>query len=34
MALEVIAAGEWIEDIKAGIIDDEWFGPNTQSLAN
>ena len=27
MAMEVTAAGEWIEDFKAGIVDDEWFGP-------
>ena len=34
MALEVTAAREWIEDIKAGIIDNEWFGPVPHSLAN
>jgi len=34
MAMEVTAAGEWIEDIEAGIVDDEWFGPIAHSLAN
>jgi hypothetical protein len=34
MAMEVTAAGEWIEDIKAGIVDNEWFGPIAHSLAN
>jgi hypothetical protein len=34
MAMEVTAAGEWIEHIKAGIVDDEWFGPIAHSLAN
>jgi len=33
-ALEVTAAGDWVDDIKAGIIDDEWFGPIAQCLAN
>jgi len=32
--MEVTAAGEWIEDIKGGIVDDEWFGPIAHSLAN
>jgi len=27
MALEGTAAGEWIDNIKVGIVDDEWFGP-------
>jgi hypothetical protein len=34
MAQEVTAARERIEDIKAGIIDDEWFGPIAHSLTN
>jgi transposase InsO family protein len=34
MALEVTAAGEWIDDIKAGIIEDEWFGPIAHFLAD
>jgi len=34
MAMEVTAAGEWIDDIKAGIVDDDWFGPIAHSLAN
>jgi hypothetical protein len=34
MVMQVTAAGEWIEDIKAGIVDDEWFGPIAHSLAN
>jgi len=34
MALEVMAAGEWVDDIKAGIIDDEWFGPIGHCLGN
>jgi len=34
MAMEVTAAVEWIEDIKAGIVDDEWFGTIAHSLAN
>ena len=34
MAMEVSAAKEWIEDIKASIVDDEWFGPIAHSLAN
>jgi len=34
MALEVMVAREWVEDIKAGIIDDEWFGPIAHCLAN
>jgi len=33
-ALEVTAAREWVDDIKAGIIDDEWFGPIAHCLAN
>jgi len=33
-ALELTAAGEWVDDIKAGIIDDEWFGPIAHCLAN
>jgi len=27
-------AGEWVDDIKVGIIDDEWFGPIAHCLAN
>jgi len=34
MAMVVPAAGEWIEDIKAGIVDDEWFGPIAHCLAD
>jgi len=34
LALEVTAAGEWVDDIKAGIIDDESFGPIAHCLAN
>jgi len=34
IALEVTMAGEWIDHIKAGIIDDEWSGPIAYSLAN
>jgi len=34
MALQVMAAGECIEDIKVSIIDDEWFGPIAHSVAN
>jgi hypothetical protein len=34
MAQEVTAARERIEDIKAGIIDNEWFGPIAHSLTN
>jgi hypothetical protein len=34
MAMQVTAACEWIEDIKAGIVDNEWFGPVAHSLAN
>ena len=34
IAMEVTAAGKWIQDIKAGIVDDEWFGPIAHSLAN
>jgi len=34
MALGLTAAGEWVDDIKAGIIDDEWFGPIAHCLAN
>jgi len=33
VALEVTVAGERIKDIKAGIIDDEWFGLIVNSLA-
>jgi len=33
-ALEVTAAVEWVDDIKAGIIHDEWFGPIAYCLAN
>jgi len=33
-ALEVTTAGEWVDDIKAGIFDDEWFGPSADHLAN
>ena len=31
---EVTAAREWIDDMEAGIVDDEWFGPIARSLAN
>jgi len=34
MALGVTEATEWIEDIKAGIIDDQSFGSIAYSLAN
>jgi len=34
MVLEVTAATEWIDDIKAGIIHDEWIGPIAHGLAN
>jgi len=34
MALEVSAAGEWIDDGRAGIVDDEWFGPIAGSFTN
>ena len=34
LALEVTATGEWVDDIKVGIIDDEWFGPIAHCLAN
>jgi len=34
MAMEVTAAIEWIEDIKVGIVDDEWFRPIAHSLGN
>jgi len=34
MVMVVTAAGEWIEDIKVGIVDDEWFWPIAHSLAN
>jgi len=34
MAMDVTVAGESIEDIKAGIVDDKWFGPIAHSLAN
>jgi len=34
IALEVTSAGEWIDDIKVGIVDDKWFGPIAHSLAN
>jgi hypothetical protein len=34
MALAVSAAGEWVEDIKAFIIDDEWFGPIANYFAD
>jgi len=33
-ALEFTAAGKWVDDIKVGIIDDEWFGPIGHCLAN
>jgi len=33
-ALEVTVAGEWVDDIKAGIIDDICFGPIAHSLPN
>jgi len=34
LALEVSMAGEWIEDFKVGIIDNQCFGPTAHSLAN
>ena len=34
MALEVTAAGEWIYDIKAGIVDHGWFRCIAHSFAN
>jgi hypothetical protein len=34
MAMEVTAARELIEDIQAGIVDDEWFGPIAHCLAD
>jgi hypothetical protein len=34
MAMEVSAAREWIQNIKSGIVNDEWFGPIVHSLAN
>jgi len=34
MAMKVTAAGEWMEDIKVGIVDDEWLRPIAHSLAN
>jgi len=34
ITVEVTAAGKWVDDIKAGIIDDEWFGPIAHCLAN
>ena len=34
MAQDVMVARELIEDIKVGIIDDEWLGPIAHSLAN
>jgi len=34
MALEVTVAGQCVDDIMAGIIDDEWFGPIAHCLAN
>jgi len=34
MAMEVTAAGELIEDIKVGIVDDKWFRPMVHSLGN
>ena len=34
MAQAVTAAEEWIDDIKAGIVHEEWFGPIAHSLAN
>jgi len=33
-ALEVTAAGEWVDDINAGIIDDEWFRVIAHCFAN
>jgi hypothetical protein len=32
--LEVTAAGEWVDDIKVGTIDDELCGPIAQCLVN
>jgi hypothetical protein len=32
--MEATVAREWNEDIKVGIVDDEWFGPIAHSLAN
>ena len=34
IALVVTAAGEWVDDSRAGIIDNEWFGPIAHCLAN
>ena len=34
MALDVSAAREWIDDIKAGIVYDEWFGSIKQIFTN
>jgi hypothetical protein len=34
MDMEVTAAREWIEEIKAGIVDDDWFRPNRHCLPN
>ena len=34
LALEVTAAGEWVDDSRAGIIDNKWFGPIAHCLAN
>jgi hypothetical protein len=34
MAIDVTAAGEWIEEIKAGRVDNNWFGPIAPFLAN
>jgi len=34
MAPEVNVAGEWIDDINVGIVDDERFGPVAHSFAN
>ena len=34
MTLEVSVAGEWIDDINAGIVDDKWFRTIACSLAN
>jgi len=34
MGLAVTTVGEWANDIKANIIDDEWFRPMAYCLAN
>jgi len=34
MALEVTAAGEWVDDIQVGMIGNEWYVPIAHCLAN